>query len=148
MDVGTLKRIPHPKRIHHSCQHAHVIAGDPVESGSVQSRTAKKITTADNQPDLHTNADQLTNFKSSAVQYPRINAYTFDTERFPGQFEQDTLILGSRFGMRHRIGSLTRSALATQLLLHLGCKVVIVLIDTLANFQANESIDTGSFILK
>ncbi|MNE42361.1 hypothetical protein D3C80_1364820 [compost metagenome] len=76
-DVGALKGVAHGQGVHHSGQHAHVVAGDPVHASLAQRFTAEQVATTDNQANLNADADQLANFQCHAIQNFRIDPELF-----------------------------------------------------------------------
>ena len=53
-----------------------MIAGDPVHAGGMQGGTAKKVASANDQPDLNADTDQLADFQRHPIQHLGIDTET------------------------------------------------------------------------
>ncbi|GFS05450.1 hypothetical protein ElyMa_004681600 [Elysia marginata] len=72
-----------------------MITGDALHTGSTQRRPTKQVTTTNDQTDLNTNADQLTDFKRHTIQHLGINAKLFAPhQRFATEFQENTMVFG------------------------------------------------------
>ena len=93
-DAGTLECITHRQRIHDSGQHAHVVAGDAIHAGFMQSGTPEQVATTEHQTYLHAHVYQLADLHRHTVQHLGINAEIGGTgQSFSAQFEQYAVIL-------------------------------------------------------
>jgi len=54
-----------------------VVARDPIHTGFAQGFATEQVATADDQTDLHADADQLADFQRHAIQYLRIDPELF-----------------------------------------------------------------------
>ena len=92
-DVAPFQGIAQAQGIHDRGEHAHVVAGDPIQARRLQCGATEQIAATHHKPDLDANADQLTDLQRHAVQDLRVDAEVLVAhERFARQLEQDASV--------------------------------------------------------
>ena len=93
-DAGPLERILQRQGVDHRCEHAHVVAGRPVESTLGRGQAPEDVPSPDDDRDLHAHLvhsldlsrDGLDNFEVDAV-------VAAAAKRFTAQLEQHAVVL-------------------------------------------------------
>ena len=97
IEAETLQRILHRQRVHDGGEHAHVVCRHPVHAGTRQACAAKDIAAADDDRELHAEADDLLQLPGDALEHGRIDAIVGAAhEGFPRQLHENAGIASLR----------------------------------------------------
>ena len=91
--VNAFQGVLQGQRVHDRGQHAHVIAGYPVDAGLGQPGAPKNVAAADDDGDLDAEACNFSDFNRDPVNDRRIDTVIFPAQqRFAAELEKNTFI--------------------------------------------------------
>ena len=92
-DIGidTFERVLQSQGVHYRGQHAHMVAGDTVDSGFSEAGAAENVAAANDDGNFDPELGNITDFYGDPVNDDRVNAVVFlAQQRFAAEFQKDS----------------------------------------------------------